>query len=212
MATYESIIKIKGAVGDLVFYTLNGKNVVRKKSGFNKTAFKKNPSYEKVRQNSTEFGHCSKMGKIIRNCLSAYIKEAGDPLLYQKFAKLMTSIKDWDGISERGKRTVENGLKTEQGKKLLRAFQFGDTKNIVPEVRIEDQTLHAGQYYTSGNIMLLTIKLDSENYTAEYAEEIISSDSGQPVRLKPSFSKDDFLLYFMAVKKDDNTITHMGFI
>lgn len=42
MATYESVIKITGAVGDLVFYTLNGKNVVRKKSGFNKAAFKKN--------------------------------------------------------------------------------------------------------------------------------------------------------------------------
>jgi hypothetical protein len=63
MATYESLIKIKGSIGDLVFYSLNGKNVVRKKSGFNKNAFKKSPSYEKVRQNSSEFGHCSKAGK-----------------------------------------------------------------------------------------------------------------------------------------------------
>ena len=47
MATYEGIVKIKGAVGDLVFYTLNGKNVVRKKSGFNKNSFDKNPNYEK---------------------------------------------------------------------------------------------------------------------------------------------------------------------
>ncbi|WP_435524965.1 hypothetical protein [Chryseobacterium indoltheticum] len=63
MATYESFIKLNGAVGDLVFYNLNGKNVVRKKSGFNKTAYKKSPTYEKVRQNSFEFGHCSKSWK-----------------------------------------------------------------------------------------------------------------------------------------------------
>ena len=122
MATYESVIKITGTVGDLVFYNLNGKNVVRKKSGFNKTAFKKSPSYEKVRQNSSEFGHCSKIGKVIRKSLEIYIKESGDPLLYQKFAKVMTAIKDLDTVSERGKRTVELGLKTEEGRKLLREF------------------------------------------------------------------------------------------
>ncbi|QIY89967.1 hypothetical protein [Chryseobacterium gallinarum] len=213
MATYESIIKIKGAVGDLVFYTLNGKNVVRKKSGFNKTAFTKNPSYEKVRQNSTEFGHCSRMGKALRSCLSSYIKEAGDPLLYQKFARLMTSVKDLDLTSERGKRTVGNGLKTEQGKKLLKEFQFGNVKNIVPEVRIEAQTLYTNHYHTvTNNITLVIIKPDFENYRMEFVEETFPLASGQSVSLKPGFSKDDFLLYFMVIKKEDGSITHMGFI
>ncbi|MDR6462041.1 hypothetical protein [Chryseobacterium sediminis] len=211
MATYESLIKITGAVGDLVFYNLNGKNVVRKKSGFNKAAFKKNPSYEKVRQNSSEFGHCSKIGKVIRNTLNLYIKEAGDPLLYQKFAKVMTMIKDLDMISERGRRTVENGLKTEGGRKLLREFQLGTLPNISDCIGIDDQMLHKNDNCVTDKTIILTIKLDSENYSTEYTEEIISWDQQQKP-FKKYFSENDLLLYFIVLKNDHNEITHMGFV
>ncbi len=212
MATYESLIKITGAVGDLVFYNLNGKNVVRKKSGFNKTAFKKSPSYEKVRQNSSEFGHCSKIGKIIRNTLELYIKKAGDPLLYQKFAKVMTAIKDQDVVSERGKRTVENGLKTEEGRKLLREFQLGTIHNVSGCIRIQDQTLYKSDGDISDKAVLFTIQLDSENYRTAYAEETISWKQQQEIPLKKYFSENDLLLYFIVLKDDHDEITHMGFV
>jgi len=212
MATYESVIKITGAVGDLVFYNLNGKNVVRKKSGFNKMAFKKSPSYEKVRQNSSEFGHCSKMGKIIRKSLESYIKEAGDPLLYQKFAKVMTAIKDLDKISERGKRTVGNGLKTEEGKKLLREFQMGAIQNVSDCVRIQDQMLYKNEKCFSDQTLFIIIKLDSEKYITESAEEIITWNKEQESLFKKYFSKDDLLLHFVVLKNKKNEITHMGFV
>ena len=211
MATYESVIKITGAVGDLVFYTLNGKNVVRKKSGFNKAAFKKNPSYEKVRQNSSEFGHCSKMGKMIRKSLEVYIKETGDPLLYQKFAKVMTAIKDLDTTSERGKRTVENGLKTEEGRKLLRDFQWGTVRKVSDCVRMEDQVLYKNDHCTSEYTMIMTMKLDSEDYNIESNEEIIRWNTQQNPSFKKYFSEDD-LLYFIALKDENDKITHMGFV
>ncbi|MGH1517114.1 hypothetical protein [Chryseobacterium sp. JK1] len=211
MATYESIIKITGTVGDLVFYNLNGKNVVRKKSGFNKTAFKKNPSYEKVRQNSSEFGHCSKIGKAIRKSLDMYIKNAGDPLLYQKFAKVMTEIKDLDIISERGKRNVKNGLKTPEGKKLLRAFQFGEVKNISSDTLIENQTLHLKESYTAHKVVVLTLKLDAENYTTELAEETVLNPP-QKIDVKNPFSEDDVLLYFLALKSENDVVICMGFV
>lgn len=210
MATYESIIKIKGAVGDLVFYNLNGKNVVRKKSGFNKTAFKKNPSYEKVRQNSSEFGHCSKVGKIIRNSLSAYIKKAGDPLLYQKFAKLMTEIKDLDAVSERGKRTVENGLPTEAGKKLLREFQFGEVENLVNVLEIQNQFLMLKKSDIAATVFFSTIKLNWETYSTEYTEKKIILDQ-QYNPFKIQFASKD-VLHFAVLKDDNNEITHMGFL
>ncbi|KAB1232345.1 hypothetical protein [Chryseobacterium viscerum] len=212
MATYESVIKITGAVGDLVFYNLNGKNVVRKKSGFNKTAFKKSASYEKVRQNSSEFGHCSKIGKIIRNSLAGYIKEAGDPLLYQKFAKLMTEIKDLDIVSERGKRTVENGLKTEEGRKLLRGFQLGTIQNVSECISIQNNILYKDDHCNVNTAVVLTIKLDSENYSTECTEEVVNFDKQQKGSFKKYFSDDDLLLYFIALKNENNTITHMGFV
>ncbi|AZA76466.1 hypothetical protein EG347_02470 [Chryseobacterium sp. G0186] len=212
MATYESIIKITGTVGDLVFYNLNGKNVVRKKSGFNKTAFKKNPSYEKVRQNSSEFGHCSKMGKMIRGCLDLYIKKAGDPLLYQKFAKLMTEIKDLDTVSERGKRTVEIGWQTEQGKKLLKEFQFGEIQNIRAEVEIKNQILLINENVEAKKVIVVTIKMDSNDFGSVYAEEEVLLNHHTPPTLKTQFPDEDHLLHFVALKKDHDEITHMGFV
>ncbi|WP_312510166.1 hypothetical protein [Chryseobacterium culicis] len=212
MATYESVIKITGAVGDLVFYNLNGKNVVRKKSGFNKTAFKKSPSYEKVRQNSSEFGHCSKIGKIIRKSVENYTREAGDPLLYQKFAKVMTAIKDLDKISERGKRTVANGLKTEEGKMLLREFEFGGISKVAECISIQDKMLCKRGECVSEQTLFMTIKLDSEKYITESDEEIIHWNKERKSSFKNYFSNDDVLLYFAVLKNKHNEITHMGFV
>ena len=215
MATYESLIKLKGSVGDLVFYTLNGKNVVRKKSGFNKTAFKKNPAYEKVRQNSSEFGHCSKIGKTLRLALNSYLKEADDPLLYQKFAKLMTEIKDCDHISGRGKRTVQNGLSTDKGKLLLKKFQFGSIPNPGTHVMISlglwNKNLYWGKELNAHEVDIITLKIDFDHYTAEVFEEKITVGGQQEVAFEQHFSSDDLLLHFVVFKKEGK-ITNMGFV
>lgn len=216
MATYESMIKIKGSVGDLVFYNLNGKNVVRKKSGFNKTAYKKSPAYEKVRQNSSEFGHCSKIGKIIRQALDAYIKEADDPLLYQKFAKLMTEIKDLDEVSVRGQRTVKKGAITEKGKFLLKEFKFGVIPNLADSASISlglwDKNLHLNKKLSAADqIIIITLKIDSDNYLTERFEENIHLNQQEEVAFEKHFSDDDFLLHFIIVKKN-NRIENMGFV
>ncbi|SHK10198.1 hypothetical protein SAMN05444267_100182 [Chryseobacterium polytrichastri] len=215
MATYESLIKIKGAVGDLVFYTLNGKNVVRKKSGFNKTAFKKSPAYEKVRQNSSEFGHCSKVGKIIRQALEPYIKKAEDPLLYQKFAKLMTEIKDLDLISERGKRNVAKGMITKKGKLLLRKFQFGIKPNFENRASISldsaENNLSIENQLPCDEVVMLTIKVDCENYTTESFEEAILLEHQKKISFGKHFLEEDVILYLMIAKKKEE-ILNMGFV
>jgi len=216
MATYESLITINGAVGDLVFYNLNGKNIVRKKSGFNKTAFKKSPSYEKVRQNSSEFGHCSKVGKIIRQCINPFIKEADDALLYQKFAKLMTAIKDLDTVSERGKRTVKNGIITEIGKEMLRNFQFGNIANVDNKASISfdlwDKSLLLDKDIIADEAQIATIKIDFEKYVTEYSEEqIIIQKAQKEFTFEKHFSDEDMILHFVALKKK-NKIVQMGFV
>jgi len=215
MATYESLIKIKGSVGDLVFYSLNGKNVVRKKSGFNKNAFKKSASYEKVRQNSSEFGHCSKAGKTIRSCIESYTKEAGDPVLYQKFAKLMTVIKDLDTISGRGKRTVQNGLATQQGLKLLKEFSFGEIENIPANIFVlekkKNRILNLGKKLSEDEMAIIMIQPNLDLYSAEYFEEKLSSVEEKEIFLERHFPDDTLLLYFLVLKKN-NKITRMGFI
>lgn len=216
MATYESLIKLNGTLGDLVFYNLNGKNIVRKKSGFNKNAFKKSPSYEKVRQNSSEFGHCSKIGKLIRQCLEIYIKEAGDPLLYQRFAKLMTEIKDQDLISEKGKRTVINGLATESGSQMLKDFQFGTIQPLQNSVSITsglwDYSLVIDKDPAISEVVLETLKIDFEAYQSDHRREVIAVE--KPLNeyvFQKNFEENEMKFYFVALKKGDKII-RMGFL
>jgi hypothetical protein len=214
MATYESLITLKGAVGDLVFYNLNGKNVVRKKSGFNKTAFKKSPTYEKVRQNSSEFGHCSKVGKIIRIALDKYIKESGDPLLYQSFAKVMTEIKDLDIMSGRGNRTVKNGLKTEKGKLILNNFHFGKKHNLENILSVKnglfEKSIQLEQEISLDEIEVISLKIDFENYVTESFEEKINVNQQKEISFQKHFTDEDSVT-FIALKKDGK-ILNMGFV
>ncbi|MBW7674498.1 hypothetical protein [Chryseobacterium chendengshani] len=216
MATYNSFIKLNGSLGDLVFYNLNGKNVVRKKSGFNKNAFKKSPSYEKVRQNSSEFGHCSKTGKIIRQCLEEYITKTNDPLLYQKFAKLMTEIKDLDIISEKGKRTVKNGIATELGLQMLRNFKFGSIQTHENSATISsslwDYSLVLNKNINVDEIIIETLHIDFEEYQSEHSRKIIPVEKQLNEYLfEKFFSDDEAQLHFIVLKKDDQ-ILQMGFV
>ena len=74
MARYKSIFTISGVYRWFGFYELNGVSVVRKKSGFNRDDFKTKENYARVRENSSEFGHCSKTGKMLRNAIYPYYK------------------------------------------------------------------------------------------------------------------------------------------
>lgn len=214
MATYESFIKLNGTIGDLVFYNLNGKNIVRRKSGFNKTAYKKSPSYEKVRQNSSEFGHCSKVGKAIRICLAEYIAEAQDALLYQKFAKTMTAIKDCDTVSEKGNRTVKAGLKTNSGKRLLQQFQFGNIPAVPENIQIYlglwDKNLSFGKETDADEMDVITIKIDYNTYTSESFKENIKLQENQyEVNFENHFNEEE-VLHFVCFRKHGR-ILKMGF-
>jgi len=216
MATYESLISINGSVGDLVFYNLNGKNVVRKKSGFNKNAFKKSPTYEKVRQNSSEFGHCSKIGKIIRQCLEEFIKEANDALLYQKFAKLMTEIKDLDSISEKGKRTVENGIATRSGMQLLKNFKFGSIPSHKDSVaftaRLWDYSLGIDKSIIVDEIIIATLQIDFKGYQSRHSNKIIAVEKHlNEYIFEKQFSDEETQLHFVVLKNEDE-IVQMGFV
>lgn len=215
MATYESFIKLNGAVGDLVFYNLNGKNVVRKKSGFNKAAYKKSPTYEKVRQNSFEFGHCSKIGKIIRLCISKYIELANEALLYQRFAKVMTNIKDLDVEHEKGKRSVKSGLKTVEGRNILQQFEFGNIPNFNQNTYISlglwDRSLHLDKKIVADEVAIVSIKIDFENYFTESVEEEIKLRNQTELIFKNHFSEEDDVIHFVAIKKASQ-IVQMGFV
>ncbi len=215
MATYKSMIEIRGSIDNLVFYTLNGIPVVRKKSGFNKDAYANNPKYAKVRENSSEFGHCSKSGKMIRVALHQYLSECGDRYMYQKFAQVMTRIKNLDKHSARGSRKIPVGLGVAGAEVLLQQFVFGAIPNLMGTAILNKELFGAeirlAHPTNFDEITLLTLAPDFENYHCQLSEE---TQNIKPKKTAYSFAKtleQENLLYFLVLKKDGK-IMAMGFV
>lgn len=125
MAKQIGIIPLVGTLDGVNFYLRKGKPVARKAGGgFDGEKIKKSPLMVRVRENGSEFGHCSKVKKIFKDALFPFFKNHKDGDLHGKMMQLFLAVKDLDLVSKRGIRTVLQGLRTAEGKRLLKDFDF----------------------------------------------------------------------------------------
>lgn len=217
MARYRSILEITGKIDDFVFYNLNGVPVMRKKSGFNGTDYKQKDSYEAVRNNSSEFGRSSKFGKILREAIGPFPSLCGDKYLYQKFAKLMATLKDLDLKSERGKRTVHNGLQTTQGQELLKNFSFGEIGNVNDALVKTDALFNIEiKIYSPAlydELILFIIETSAESDSVKTQQITMPVTQKKSLYIPDTHTETDLdnCLYFAVLKKSE-VIQKMGFI
>lgn len=125
MAKQVGIVPLIGTLDGINFYMRKGKLVARKAGGgFNGTAIKKSASMVRVRENNTEFGHCSRVKKLLKDSLFPFLGKQRNEELQGRLMQLFIKIKDADLISERGKRQIGVGLEHADGKALLDGFCF----------------------------------------------------------------------------------------
>jgi len=124
MAKQIGVIKIMGSIGNLSFYTTKHGDVVRTKWGPDKERRKKDPSFAKAQNNSTEFGGCSASGKVFRQAFAELTNGVSDSDLNTRVNALMFKIKNLDKKSAHGKRNVGEGLLDPQANELCKGFNF----------------------------------------------------------------------------------------
>ncbi len=219
MAKYKTPIEINGTLGDLVYYTLNGVNVVRRKSGFNTQSYQQKESYEAVRQNSSEFGHCSKAGKTLREALKEYLSHANDKYLYQKVARLMTTLKDLDQTQGKGKRRVYNGITTQMGKAALRKFQFGEIPCIPQAITLSTDLFETyillpySTFYDSLEIVVLNANFDTYTCSSKTLSFDLKPKQSR-IALAPYREQEvepSRILYFLSLRKGTKLVA-MGLL
>ena len=108
-----------GKVGGLVYYKLNGKQVVRAIGKVSKLRLKKSKSFSKMRENMSEFGAASKVGKVIRDSITPYAKQCGDPYVSGRLNAVVKRIIA-NGQGEQGRRCFD----LLANKAMLEGFEF----------------------------------------------------------------------------------------
>lgn len=136
MARQKGLFKVIGTIGDVNFYVIKGVGYARKAGGgFNGDAIRHKPSMQRVRENASEFGHCSQVKKAFRLALMPFLHGYTSGKLHARMMTLFTSIKTLDGVSERGKRCVGLGLETAKGKRLLQHFVFTPFNSVLDALK-----------------------------------------------------------------------------
>jgi hypothetical protein len=124
MAKQKGIIKIKGTIGNLSFFTTKHGDVVRTKWGPDKERRKNDSAFAQAERNSTEFGGCSASGKVFRVGLAEIIWGASDSDLNTRVNKLMIAEKNLDKKSAHGKRNVGMAIASPKALSLFKGFNF----------------------------------------------------------------------------------------
>jgi hypothetical protein len=125
MARQKGLFKVTGTLGGVNFYVVKGVGYARiAGGGFNGKAIRTKPSMVRVRENASEFGHCSTTKKAFRLALLPLFNPPKNSMLHRRKMRLFTALKDLDFVNSRGKRRVAQGLATAKGKRLLKSFVF----------------------------------------------------------------------------------------
>ena len=105
MAKNKSIIKIEGTIGDLTFYTKDGKNYVKRKTEIKKDRIKNAPEYQRTRENMQEFAGAASIGKEFRKKI-VEIKTMADRFMHNRLMANIRKIIN-SGSGNRGERVFE---------------------------------------------------------------------------------------------------------
>ena len=66
-------MNLNGRIGNLVFYKIDGKLVVRRIGELSKRKYNAAPSFKSFRENQSEFGLSSQLAKVLRHAMHPYI-------------------------------------------------------------------------------------------------------------------------------------------
>ncbi len=104
MAQQTGILPIKGSIGGMSFYLLNGKQVLRRNAGSTAEKLRDSPSFQRTRENVAEFGGASSAGKGLRMAVINPFKQMADAFVTARATKLCRMVMDLATTGIRGQR------------------------------------------------------------------------------------------------------------
>jgi hypothetical protein len=138
MARQKGSFPFTGTIGGLNFYFAKGDPLVRMAGGgFNGEAIRNSKRMARVRENASEFGHCSRVNKEFRMALAQFVPDHSFKFLHRRLMKLFNQVKNLDDISERGHRRVFVGMEHPRAMNYFRDFLFTPECNVYTHLPYE---------------------------------------------------------------------------
>jgi len=106
MAQQESIIKLKGKIGDLTFYKTKTGYQARQVTGVSSDRIANDPKFQRTRENNAEFGTGGAAAKRLRQAFRPLILLTYDTKMPSRLFSRMMRILRADAINARGERKV----------------------------------------------------------------------------------------------------------
>ena len=119
MATQKGILKLEGTIGGITFYKSQDGFLAREKGGVSAERIATDPTFQRTRENGSEFGAAGKAGKLLRDSLRVILNGASDNRMVSRLTKKMVEVIQADITSTRGQRNVIDGEA-----ELLEGFEF----------------------------------------------------------------------------------------
>jgi hypothetical protein len=131
MAKQSGIILLEGALDNISFVKTQDGFIAKKKTVIPKDKIQTDPSFQRTRENMSEFGAATKAGKVVRDAFTSILKNTKDNRVVSRLAKDMHTILKGDTGNVRGQRKVSAGSLD-----LLKGFDFNTNAKL-------SSTLHA---------------------------------------------------------------------
>lgn len=122
MAKQVNIFKMEGTIGDATFYKTQYGHLVREKGGVSADRIKNDPSFQRTRENMSDFAYTVQATKLAKNAFNMVTAQAPDNRAYTRLFKVIRQALRKDATNDRGKRTLNK-----DNIALLRNFEFNET-------------------------------------------------------------------------------------
>lgn len=149
MAKVIAPFKISGTLDDINFINTPDGNIARMKRDKFMTSkeFMANPIYDRIREHGKEMGYASRKSRIFRLLAVQFYKKSKDVSFAGRANKIILEILKEDHINPKGKRTLEEGMKSPFLSEIIIGFEGCKDKPLA-------RTLQTDFNYSQANNVL----------------------------------------------------------
>ncbi|RPD39444.1 hypothetical protein [Chitinophaga barathri] len=119
MAKQIGLIKLKGTIGNVTFYSTVAGDLARQKGGVDAKRIATDPAFQRTRENGSEFGRAGMASRLLCATFRDLMAETSDSYMYGRLTGRFVKVIRADATNSRGLRNVIDGEA-----ELLKGFEF----------------------------------------------------------------------------------------